>query len=421
MRDYLLGLFSHFELHVSSGWVNPLLLALVLLLGITAGIAVRLLLNSGWWLVKRYKRQLFADDRLMRRLIRRSAALTLPLVLHASAPLLFDEYPRLHRGIGVAAGLYLLWTITQLLTALLALSEQLIAQQRNASRLPLRSVFQMAKLFLIMVALLIGISIIFGKTPLYILSGFGALTAVVLLVFKDALLGFVGGLQLSANDMVRLGDWIEMPKYGADGDVIEVGLTTVKVRNWDKTITTVPTYALVTDAFKNWRGMTEAGGRRIKRAIHIDIQSVHFARDEELQQWLKLSLLRPYLQQKQAELDEEARQHADEDPLNRRHLTNIGTFRAYLERYLRQLALTNLEHTLLVRQLPPEANGLPIEIYLFCRDTRWAYYEAFQADIFDHIFAMLPTFGLRAYQAPAGHDLRYLAATAAVTTDSSRR
>ncbi len=409
MRDLLTQLLTHLHLELPPHLVNLLLLAVVITLGWGANQLVRVSLNGLWRGVKLHHQTGQLDELMIKRLSRRLAALTLPLLLVLIAPLLFADFPNLHRLITTFCALYLLLTVARLLTTLLSLAEQVLSRRASANRLPLRGITQAAKLVVALITLVMAVSVLFAKSPFYILSGVGALTAVILLIFKDALLGFVGGLQLAANDMVRNGDWIEMSKYGADGDVIEVGLTTVKVRNWDKTITTVPTYALVTDAFKNWRGMTEAGGRRVKRAVHIDIQSIRFLNDDDWVQLSQLRSLRPYLAQKKQELHNDAQQWDSEAAINRRRLTNIGTFRAYLEHYLAELPLVNRNMTLLVRQLPSQADGLPIEIYLFCRDTRWAVYEQFQADIFDHIFAMLPVFGLRAYQAPSGQDLQRVA------------
>jgi miniconductance mechanosensitive channel len=228
-----------------------------------------------------------------------------------------------------------------------------------------------------------------------------------MLVFKDTILGFVAGVQLATNDMVRPGDWIEMPKYGADGDVIEVALTTVKVRNFDNTITTLPTYALISDSFKNWRGMSEKGGRRIKRAIQIDVTSIAFCTPEMTERFLKIEKLRPYIEAKQAELDE-YNQENDVDAsvlVNGRRMTNIGTFRAYVLSYLRDHPQLHKDMTLMVRQLPPSAVGLPLEIYVFTSDVRWVNYESIQSDIFDHIFAALGQFDLKVFQSPTGADI----------------
>jgi miniconductance mechanosensitive channel len=234
------------------------------------------------------------------------------------------------------------------------------------------------------------------------------MTAVVMLVFRDAILGFVAGIQLSANQMVSPGDWIEMPKYGADGDVLEVALTTVKVRNWDKTITTIPTYALISESFKNWRGMKESGGRRIKRAIHIDMHSIRFCDEPMLQRFSKIEFVSEHLARKRQEIAHWNADRGVDDsaPINGRRLTNIGTFRAYLIAYLRAHPMIHQEMTFLVRQLAPTPHGLPLEIYVFSRDQVWANYEGIQADIFDHVLAVAPEFDLRIFQTPTGGDVR---------------
>jgi miniconductance mechanosensitive channel len=251
------------------------------------------------------------------------------------------------------------------------------------------------------------LSITLDKSPWVFLSGLGAMTAVVLLIFKDAILGLVAGIQLSANDMVRPGDWIEMSKYGADGDVMEVTLTTVKVRNWDKTITTIPTYALISDSFRNWRGMTMSGGRRIKRSVWIDVNSIRFCSPEMIEKFERIALLKEYVRSKREELEKYNREQGVDDasPVNGRRMTNVGTFRAYLVQYLRHHPQVHQQLTLLVRQLQPTEKGLPIEVYVFSSDQRWVEYEAIQADIFDHILAVLPEFGLRPFQSPSGADI----------------
>ncbi|EAM1881860.1 mechanosensitive ion channel [Salmonella enterica] len=250
------------------------------------------------------------------------------------------------------------------------------------------------------------------QSPAILISGLGAMAAVLMLVFKDPILGLVAGIQLSANDMLKLGDWLEMPKYGADGAVIDIGLTTVKVRNWDNTITTIPTWSLVSDSFKNWSGMSASGGRRIKRSINIDATSIHFLDDDEKQRLLTAQLLKPYLTSRHQEIDEWNKQlDAPESALNHRRMTNIGTFRAYLNEYLRHHPRIRKDMTLMVRQLAPDDHGLPIEIYAFTNTVVWLEYESIQADIFDHIFAVVEEFGLRIHQTPTGSDIRALSGT----------
>ncbi|MBV8044795.1 mechanosensitive ion channel family protein [Pluralibacter sp.] len=302
--------------------------------------------------------------------------------------------------------LYALLSFFSLLDVVLNLSGKLTF----ASQLPLKGIFQGVKLVsAILVGILI-ISLLLGQSPAILISGLGAMAAVLMLVFKDPILGLVAGIQLSANDMLRLGDWLEMPKYGADGAVTDIGLTTVKVRNWDNTITTIPTWSLVSDSFKNWSGMSASGGRRIKRSISIDTTSIHFLDEQERQRLIQAKLLKPYMDERHQEIDAWNQQHGHGDSvLNRRKMTNIGTFRVYLNAYLRNHPHIRKDMTLMVRQLAPDANGLPLEIYAFTNTVVWAEYENIQADIFDHIFAVVEEFGLRIHQAPTGNDIRSLA------------
>lgn len=303
------------------------------------------------------------------------------------------------------------WLMIFSLLILYSLLDVLLELSDNSSfagQLPLRGIFQSIKLIATLLIGLMVISLLIGKSPLVLLTGLGAMTAVLMLVFKDPILGLVAGIQLSANNMLKMGDWLDMPKYGADGDVIDIGLTTVKVRNWDKTITTIPTYALISDSFKNWRGMSESGGRRIKRSLNIDATSIHFLSDEEIARMNRAQLLTPYLDGKVAEVaNHNASLGCDlTTPLNGRHMTNIGTFRAWLEAWLKSHPQIHKDMTLMVRQLAPGSEGLPIEIYVFTNTTVWLEYEKIQSDIFDHIFALLPEFGLRVHQTPTGNDMR---------------
>lgn len=252
------------------------------------------------------------------------------------------------------------------------------------------------------------ISIFTGQSPWGILSVLGGLTAVTMLVFKDSILGFVASLQLSSSDMIRIGDWIEMPQYGADGDVISISIHTVRVQNWDKTITTIPTYALVSSSFKNWRGMTESKGRRIKRSLFVDLHSISFCPDQLLQELSKIEILKEYIEKKEQEITAYNADNpgAENSILNGRRQTNIGIFRAYIIAYLKRNNQIHQEMTFLVRQLAPTDHGLPIEIYVFSRDQNWVNYEAIQADIFDHLLAAAREFDLRVFQIPSGFDLR---------------
>jgi miniconductance mechanosensitive channel len=274
--------------------------------------------------------------------------------------------------------------------------------------IPVKSFIQVTKLVFYFIGGIFIISIAINKTPIYLFSGLGAMTAVLMFIFKDAILGFIAGIQLTANRMVSHGDWIAMPKYGADGDVLEVGLTTVKVQNWDKTITTIPTYALISESFQNWRGMQESGGRRIKRAVYIDVNTIKFCTEEMLERFRKIQYISDYMEKKRAELEEFNKNIDGSSQINRRRLTNIGTFRAYVDAYLKNHPMINQNMTFLIRQLEPTENGLPIEIYVFCKDIVWANYEAIQADIFDHILAAVHDFELKIFQNPTGSDFREL-------------
>ena len=255
------------------------------------------------------------------------------------------------------------------------------------------------------------ISIFSGMSPWGIISVFGGMTAITMLIFKDTIIGFVASIQLSTTDMVRIGDWVEMPSYGADGDVISMSIHTIRIQNWDKTITTIPTYALVSNSFKNWRGMSDSEGRRIKRALTIDINSIRFCDDGMLERFSRLRLLNNYLSTKKKEIEDYNRDFLPDSKdtllINGRRQTNIGVFRAYVIAFLKNNEQINQDMTFLVRQLPPNEHGLPLEIYVFSKDKRWVQYEDIQADIFDHLFAALPIFDLRAFQNPSGNDLRH--------------
>ena len=295
-------------------------------------------------------------------------------------------------------------TIDALLNALLAI----YGSTAISKEISITPFVQVLKLGLYFVSGILLLSLLLQKTPLYFLSGLGALTAVLLFVFKDILMGFVAGIQLIANKMVAPKDWIEMPKYGADGDVIEITLTTVKVQNFDNTITTIPTYALINESFKNWRNMNLSGGRRIKRYVNIDLSSIKFCDTEMLERFTKIQLISKDIKDRQAEIkDYNDKNNVDESTfVNGRRLTNIGVFRSYVEAYLMQHPKINNKMTFLIRQLSPRENGLPIEIYVFCKETNWNIYEAVQADIFDHILAVVPEFKLRVFQEPSGFDFQ---------------
>jgi len=291
-----------------------------------------------------------------------------------------------------------------------SVNEIYMTHSEQSRQRPIKGYIQLLKILFYIVGLVLIVTTILDKSPVGILSGIGALSAVLLLVFRDTILGLVAGVQLSSNQMVHIGDWIEMPKYGADGDVIDVTLQTVKVQNWDKTITTIPIYSLVSDSFKNWRGMSESGGRRIKRSLSIDMRTVKFCTPEMIDRFKRYALISDYVTQRQDEIVAYNTERGldESDLLSSRRMTNLGTFRAYIAAYLRSHPMINKEMTFLIRHLPPGPTGLPIEIYVFSADQVWANYEGIQADIFDHLLAVIPEFELEVFQQPSGSDIERL-------------
>ena len=290
-------------------------------------------------------------------------------------------------------------------------------QKGNSRIRSIKSYIQLAKIALYVLGGICIIAALIDRSPAILLSGLGAMSAVTMLVFKDTILSFVAGVQISSNDMLRLGDWIEMPQVGADGDVIDIALHTIKVQNWDKTITTIPTWRLMSESFRNWRGMQESGGRRIKRSIKIDVTSVGFLNLKQFETLSQIKVLQNYLSDKRIELEKYNTDLGEAAQMiaNRRRLTNIGTFRAYAYAYLKAHPNINQNMTCMVRQLEPTAEGIPIEIYCFTSTVVWTEYEGIQGDIFDHLISILPEFGLRAYQQPSGHDMSTLMSSASHT------
>ena len=328
-------------------------------------------------------------------------------VIHLLAPLALGDNEAVRSFFDLLINLYMIVIVLFVIDGGLNFMRSVWEQSQLGSRYPVKSFIQALKLVINLVGLIFVLSVFLDKSPVVLFSGLGAVTAILLLIFKDAILGLVAGFQLSINNMVAVGDWISMPARGADGDVIDVSLTTVKVQNFDKTITTVPTYAMISDSFTNWRGMEETRGRRIKRPLQIDLRTLQFADDELLTRFKRIRLLRPYLDEKLADIQKYNENVGDdlEELINGRRLTNVGTFRAYCLAYLRNHPKTRKDLTLMVRQLAPDEHGLPIEIYTFTNDTVWAHYEDIQGDIFDHLLSILPEFNLSAYQAPSGADL----------------
>ena len=305
------------------------------------------------------------------------------------------------------ASAFVIITLAMSVAATLSLINRVYAQRPDAAARPIKGYLELAKILVFAVAAILAISALIERSPLLLLSGLGALAAVLMLVLKDTILSLVASVQLNANDMLRVGDWIEMPKLEADGDVVDIALHTVKVQNWDKTITTIPTWRLIAEPFKNWRGMQEAGGRRIKRSLLIDQTSVGFLDPEAKARLARFAVLDEYLERKSGEIESfNARlREAGRDAVNARRQTNLGAFRAYVDNYLRTHPRIHQQMTLLVRQLEPTPCGLPLEIYCFTSTVAWNDYEGIQSDIFDHLIAILPEFGLRLFQQPSGADL----------------
>lgn len=306
--------------------------------------------------------------------------------------------------------IFIIVTFLSFVNSFLKAAYTVYSEMESLRGRPLKGLLQTLQVLLWFIGGIVVVSILIGKSPLTLLAGLGASAAILMLVFKDSIMGFVSGVQLSANDMLKVGDWITMPKYGANGYVIEVTLNTVKVRNFDNTITTIPPYLLVSDSFQNWRGMRESGGRRVKRSINIDMTSVRFCTPEMLEKYRKINLLKDYIDQ----TEEVVRIYNEENGIdndilvNGRRQTNLGVFRAYLTAYLKSLPVVNTELNCMVRHLQPTDHGLPVELYFFSTVKDWIPYEAVQADVFDHVLAIIPEFGLRVFQSPSGADFERL-------------
>ena len=349
------------------------------------------------------------DDYLLKRKVFQSMShLTSALVFYYSSN--FSEIPEVTRILTIFTNIYFVVIFIKVVSGVLKASNDIYLTTPYASTRSIKGYIQLVMILVYFIAGIFIIGIIFDKSPLYLLGGLSAIAAVLLLVFKDTILGLVASIQLSANKMLKPGDWIEMPKHNANGTVIDISLNTVKVQNFDKTISTIPTYSLVADSFLNWSGMEESEGRRIKRSINIDMKSVQFCDEEMLEQFKKLHLIQNYISDRQKEITDHNKKLGIEDESypNGRRQTNLGIFRKYLEEYLKNNPHTNNNMTLLVRHLQPTETGLPVEIYMFSKNKDWVDYEGIQADIFDHILAIIPEFKLRVFQAPSGSDINDL-------------
>lgn len=386
------------------------LLILLSALGLVAGIAFwitkQVIVNYIYRFVR--KSPITWDDVLADRQVFNNVAHLIPaLIVRILIPTIFQDFENISPFIVKLTDVYILLVGTSIAASVLKVMEFALSKSEAFRDKPLSSYGQLVRLILYIAVGILILSILLGKSPVYFLSAFGAMTAILLLIFKDTILGLVASVQISSNDMVRVGDWIEMPKFNADGDVIAINLNTVKVQNWDKTITTIPTYYFITDSFKNWRGMQQSGGRRIKRAVYINSQTIAFVDPETREHYKKYALISDYVTERQNQIEAYnlANRVDTSELINGRRMTNIGVFRKYLEQYLHTHPRIRKDLTILVRQLSIEDRGVPIEIYCFTQTTAWLEYEEIQADIFDHVLAGASYFGLEIFQQPSGSDI----------------
>lgn len=349
------------------------------------------------------------DDKLAKRKVFHKLSHLAPIaVFSVLLPEIWEGYADALQVISSGTEIYIAVVVMVVVDSLLAAFLDIYRSFAWSKQVPIKSFLQVIKLVVFLVGGIFVVGRLMNKELGVLFASLGTLTAVLMLVFKDAILGLTAGIQLTTNKMLAIGDWLEMPKYGADGDVLEITLTTVKVQNWDRTITTIPTYALISDAFKNWRGMSESDGRRIKRSLFLDLNTIRFCDEPLLKRLSRIQFIQEYIDRKKEELAEYNKQSKVDDSclVNGRRMTNVGTFRAYITAYLKRHPMVNQEMTLLVRQLEPTPKGLPIQIYIFSKEKRWVPYEDIQSDIFDHLLAVLPEFDLRVFQSPSGVDVR---------------
>ena len=397
----------------SQSWADDLTsgIILVVILAIAFlgdAICRHIILTAVARLVKKTKAT-WDDIVFDRKVLTHVSHLVAPIVLYILLPLAISNLGLLS-FIQRICMIYIIAVFLKFISSLLTALFHVYSEKEQFRDRPLKGLLQTVQVILFFIGGIIIVSILIDKSPMVLLTGLGASAAVLMLVFKDSIMGFVSGIQLSANNMLRVGDWIQMPKYGADGTVIEVTLNTVKVRNWDNTITTIPPYALVSDSFQNWRGMQESGGRRIKRSIRIDMNSVKFCTPEMLAKYKKIQLLKDYIEETEKVIEDYNKEHGIDNSIlvNGRRQTNLGVFRAYLTNYLKSLPTVNQDLTCMVRQLQPTEQGIPLELYFFSAIKAWVPYEGVQADVFDHVLAIIPEFDLHVFQNPTGEDFREL-------------
>ncbi len=388
---------------------NATIILVTALLAILADYLVKRIIIASIHRIARRSKNNWDDIFVERKVFNRLAHLAPAIIVYYALQYIF-EAPGWVTFLGNVTQAYMVIVVLLVIDAVINALHEIYMQMPVSKGRSIKGYVQVVKIIFYAAAIILIISIFSGEAPKTLIASLGAMAAVLILVFKDTILGFVASIQLSANHMVSVGDWISMPKYNADGTVLDISINTVKVQNWDKTIATIPTYALVSESFNNWRGMEESGGRRIKRSINIDMKSVHFLDDAQIEKLRKFYLLRDYISEREKEIEAYNRSLKLEpaEVTNGRRMTNLGTFRKYLENYLHNHPKIHQGMTFLVRHLQPDEKGLPIEIYVFSKDQEWAKYEALQADIFDHILAIIPEFGLRVFQNPTGDDFRKL-------------
>lgn len=407
MQKEMLSWFGMFNEHPQLETLAALI-ALVVVAMLANWVVKHIMVRGFYTMLSRFGGSQHNDFGVVKRL----SNIVPALIITSSIALVPGLPPAVVTVIKNVTGGFIILTIALALGAMLEIINMLYMRRQASHLRPIKGYIQIIKIVIYALATILIVATLIDRSPLILLSGLGAMAAVLMLIFQDTLLSLVASVQISSGDIIRVGDWVEMPQLNADGDVIDIALHTVRIQNWDKTITTIPTKRFISDSFKNWRGMQESGGRRLKRSLFIDQHSIHFLTQEELEHLKGFKLLDGYFDEKLSELNEWNEKHIKTNPgktMDSRKLTNIGTFRAYIDKYIRNNpGIHQTGMTLMVRQLSPTPEGLPLEIYCFTNTTAWTEYEAIQSDIFDHLLAIAPEFNLRVYQAPSGSDMRAL-------------
>jgi len=409
LKEWLLklGMSEYFATLTKS---SIIVLIIILLSFLSYLITNKILFRIISKLVKRTK-YTWDDIIFQQKVLKRVSQIVPAIIIYYFAKTGLIDFPKAASVVQSAAYIYMIFVGMLIIDAFLNSLHDAYQTLSISKERPIKGYIQSIKIIIYAFGIIFILSVILGKSPGALFASLGAIAAILILVFKDTILGFVSGIQLSANQMVKPGDWITMPSKNADGTVLEITLNTVKVQNFDKTIVTIPTYALISESFQNWKGMEESGGRRIARSIFIDLKSVKFCDHEMLEKFKKIKQIQNYINEKQIDIDQHNSKLNidDNDKVSRRNLTNIGVFRKYIEVYLNnhpKIHGTETNYTLIVRHLQPTENGLPIQVYAFSKDQDWGMYEQVQADIFDHIFAVVPEFELRVFQNPTGDDFK---------------